>query len=223
MQELSPHILAAADSLWAYHHVSADLLPADIIFVLGSNDSRVAAYAAELYHRGLAPRIIFSGGVGRFTDGWTLSEAESFASIARAAGVPDEAILCECKARNTGENVRFSQQILLDEGYGLNLRVIALQKPYMERRTLATLEQQWPECRLQVSSPPCSFSAYLSPELSASFVLNAMVGDFQRILHYPSLGFSTPQPVTQEALDAFLQLVEKGYDSQLIEGVALPH
>ncbi|UQT44150.1 hypothetical protein M5E88_16460 [Akkermansia muciniphila] len=44
-----------------------ELRPAELIFILGSNDIRVAEYAAELYARKLAPLLLFSGGMGRFT------------------------------------------------------------------------------------------------------------------------------------------------------------
>ena len=47
----------AIEILWNYHHVGQELRPADLIFVLGSNDVRVAEYAAELYKRHLAPVI----------------------------------------------------------------------------------------------------------------------------------------------------------------------
>ena len=46
----------AIEILWEYHHVKQELRPADLIFILGSNDVRVAEYAAELYARKLAPR-----------------------------------------------------------------------------------------------------------------------------------------------------------------------
>lgn len=55
--------------LWDYHHVKQELRPAELIFILGSNDIRVAEYAAELYARKLAPLLLFSGGMGRFTGG----------------------------------------------------------------------------------------------------------------------------------------------------------
>ena len=100
--------------------------------------------------------------------------------------------------------------------------LIALQKPYMERRTLATLQAQWPEARVAVSSPPVTFRGYLTAELPQELVVSAMVGDFQRILEYPKQGFSTEQPVTPEAMQAFRTLVEAGYDSQLLKDVPLP-
>ena len=69
----------AIEILWDYHHVKQELRPADLIFILGSNDVRVAEYAAELYARKLAPLLLFSGGVGRFTGEWAVPEAELFA------------------------------------------------------------------------------------------------------------------------------------------------
>lgn len=45
--------------LWDYHHVKQELRPAEFIFILGSNDIRVAEYAAELYARKLAPLLLF--------------------------------------------------------------------------------------------------------------------------------------------------------------------
>lgn len=92
----------------------------------------------------------------------------------------------------------------------------------MERRTLATLQAQWPEPGVAVSSPPVSFREYLTPELPRELVVSAMVGDFQRILEYPRQGFSTEQPVTPEAMQAFRTLVEAGYDSQLLKGFPSP-
>lgn len=137
-------------------------------------------------------------------------------------GVPGDCILIENKSTNTGENVRFSRAVLEKAGIPEPSSIIALQKPYMERRTLATLQAQWPEVRVAVSSPPFSFREYLTRELPQDLVVSAMVGDFQRILEYPKQGFSTEQPVTPETMAAFRTLVEAGYGSQLLKGVPLP-
>lgn len=205
--------------LWDYHHVKQELRPAELIFILGSNDIRVAEYAAELYARKLAPLLLFSGGMGRFTGEWAVPEAELFAEEAMKKGVPGDCILIENKSTNTGENVRFSRAVLEKAGIPEPSSIIALQKPYMERRTLATLQAQWPEVRVAVSSPPFSFREYLTRELPQDLVVSAMVGDFQRILEYPKQGFSTEQPVPPEAMAAFRMLVEAGYGSQLLKGV----
>ncbi|PLX61493.1 MAG: hypothetical protein C0632_11615, partial [Vibrio alginolyticus] len=68
------------ETLWDYMQLKHELKPADCLFVMCSNDVRVAEHAANLYHQKLAPLIVFSGGEGRFTDGlFEKSEAETFA------------------------------------------------------------------------------------------------------------------------------------------------
>src|SRR3954470_15080530 len=100
---ITKETLAFAKTLWNYHHVNNQLEKADCILVLGSHDTRVADRAAELYLDGWAPIIIFSGGLGRLTEGmWTESEADLFAKIAIKKGVPKDAILIENKSTNTG-------------------------------------------------------------------------------------------------------------------------
>lgn len=59
----------AAQIIWKYHQLSYELVKADAIVVLGSHDLRVAGRGAELYLDGWAPHIIFTGNVGRHTDG----------------------------------------------------------------------------------------------------------------------------------------------------------
>lgn len=208
--------------LWDFHHVGHVPAPADLIFVLGSNDSRVAEYAAELYHRGMAPCIVFSGGVGRFTQGWQLSEAEIFARAAHRKGVPDSAILLESQATNTGENILFSREVIRHAGLPEPSLILALQKPYMERRTLATLEAQWSGPSFLISSPALTFEEYLTETLTRDFVINAMIGDFQRIIEYPKQGFSSSQEISEETMEAFRTLVRAGYSKQLLPGIPLP-
>ena len=68
-------------------------------------------------------------------------------------GVPRERILIETRSTNTGENVDFSRQLLAESGHHAERKAIAVQKPYMERRTLATFQQRWPELEVVVTSP----------------------------------------------------------------------
>lgn len=200
--------------LWYYHQVHHEPVVADLIFVLGSNDLRVADRAAELFHQGLAPRILFSGGTGRLTEGWTDTEAEQFAARARELGVPDEAILIENRSTNTGENIRFSRELLMEKGLDPK-SILAVQKPYMERRVLAAMEVQWPGVSLRVTSPRLSFADYCSEEIPEQLVIEAMVGDFQRILDYPALGFASVQEVPDEVMEAFENLRRQGFTGQL--------
>jgi len=210
-------ILGLAKRLWDYHHMDHALEKADCILVLGSHDTRVAKRAAELYLEGWAPMIIFSGGLGNFTkDMWTETEADLFAGIAKKMGVPEENILIENKSTNTGENIRFTQQLLARKNFDMKTFII-VQKPYMERRSYATFKKHWPDKKLIVTSPQISFDGYPTEEIPMDRVINIMVGDLQRIKFYPEKGFQIFQEIPPDVWNAYEQLVEKGFDKHLMK------
>ena len=72
------------------------------------------AMAADLYQRGLARRLILSGGVT--VPGTHLTEAEWFRDQLIERGVPADCILLEPRATNTAENVEFALPILAAHG-----------------------------------------------------------------------------------------------------------
>jgi uncharacterized SAM-binding protein YcdF (DUF218 family) len=183
---------ALAETLWNYHLMKQQLDAADAILVLCSHDERVAERAAQLFHEGWAPLVIFSGGRGAITKTlWSEPEAERFARIAFGLNVPRERILIEAQSTNTGENVVFTKRLLAERGLDLQ-KFILVQKPYMERRAFATFRKLWPEKDLIVTSPQVSFREYLDQyanrALSAADVVGIMVGDLQRIKIYPDRG-----------------------------------
>jgi uncharacterized SAM-binding protein YcdF (DUF218 family) len=159
---------------------------------------------------GWAPWIVFSGGLGNLTrDCWTRPEAELFAERAEALGVPRERILIENQSSNTGENICFTQRLLEERGISWESAIL-VQKPYMERRTWATARVYWPHKRLMVTSPPVSFEEYPNEEITPEAVIHIMVGDLQRIRHYPGKGFQVPQDIPESVWAAFERLV--GWD-----------
>jgi uncharacterized SAM-binding protein YcdF (DUF218 family) len=211
------HIDQLAQTIWDYHHLHHTLKPSDLILALGSNDVRVAEYAADLYLQGFAPLLMFSGNVGALTkEQFTKPEAEVFADIARNKGVPDEMILSEPESTNTGENIAFSRRVLAARGLAPS-RIILVQKPYMERRAFATFRQRWPEKEVLVTSPPIPFFEYFNELLPRDKVINIMVGDLQRIKFYPSLGFQIAQEIPDAVWEAYEQLVALGYDKHLMK------
>ncbi|EKO4004628.1 YdcF family protein [Vibrio fluvialis] len=205
---MSKHLYQHLETLWQYMQMGHQLNAADVIFVPGSNDTRVAEVAATLYHKGLAPLIVFSGGHGRFTDGiFEHSEAVTFAQVAKDCGVPSDALLLEPRSTNSGENVQFTYELLKKKGIEVR-KVILVQKPYMERRAYATFMKQWPgEIEsLQVTSTGDNFFDYLTEDLTLDFVLGALIGDFERIQHYPEKGYQIEQPIPPEAEAAYQAL-----------------
>jgi len=208
---------ALAKTIWDYHHLNHHLKKADCIFVLGSHDIRVAEYAADLFLQGFAPYIVFSGGLGSLTASiFKKSEAEIFADIAIAKGVPKDKIIIENKSTNTGENVRFTKEILKQRGLDFNFFIL-VQKPYMERRTYATFKKIWPEKEFIVTSPQINFVNYPNNEITKERVINIMVGDLQRIKVYPERGFQIFQEIPINVWEAYEKLVEYGFASHLIK------
>lgn len=198
------------------------LKKADVIFVLGNRDVRVAKYAAKLFKEGWAPLLLLSGsgnvhnhlpGREQFANS---TEAEVFAEIAKTEGVPSNAILIENKSQNTGQNYEFAIDLLRAHGVEPKI-VITVQKPYMERRTYATGKIWWPNLELIVTSPPISLADYPNESNRNEQWLHGMVGDLQRIIEYPKKGFQIPQEVPQEVRTAFQALVELGYTDKLIK------
>src|SRR5215213_7276310 len=217
---MDQQIYALAETLWNYHLMKHQIGTADAILVLCSHDERVAERAAQLFHEGWAPLVIFSGGQGAITRTlWNEPEAERFARIAASLNVPRESILIETESTNTGENVGFTKRLLAERGLDPQTFIV-VQKPYMERRAFATFRKLWPEKDLVVTSPEVSFREYLdgyaNRALSAADVVSIMVGDLQRIKIYPTLGYQIAQEIPHEVSSAFEELVRAGDDKYLI-------
>ena len=203
--------------LWDYHHVGHALRKSDVILVLGSHDTRVAERGADVFLEGWAPVFVFSGNLGALTsDLWTRPEAEIFAEVAEKKGVPRDRMLLETRSTNTGENVDFSRALLAERGIRPKT-AIAVQKPYMERRTLATFQKRWPELDLVVTSPQMDFDTYPDGTITRDAVIDIMTGDFQRIFVYAERGWQSPQEIPAEAMDAYENLVKAGYTQRLLK------
>lgn len=205
-----------AEKIWNFHRLHDDLRKSDVILTLGSHDLRVAEHGARLWLEGWAPWLVFSGGLGRLTRQiWSEPEAVKFAARARELGVPEERILIEDQATHTGENILFSRSLLIQKGITVKT-LILVQKPYMERRAYATCRKLWPEVLPVAASPEVSFYDYPNEEISMDDLIHIMVGDFQRILHYPALGYQIPQSPPADVMEAYHELVRLGYTRHLI-------
>jgi uncharacterized SAM-binding protein YcdF (DUF218 family) len=217
---MEPRIHELAQIIWHYHQLRHQLEPSDVILVLCSHDRKVAERGAQLFLDGWAPLLIFSGGLGSLTRKiWTDPEADQFARIAAAMGVPRDSILIENRSTNTGENITFTRQLLAEQQIDPQ-RFILVQKPYMERRSFATFRKLWPEKQVLVTSPQVALDEYLESyahrELSTDDVIGIMVGDLQRIRLYADRGFQIPQEMPPEVWSAYKELVAAGYDQHLI-------
>ena len=210
-----------AEKVWHYHQMKHRLEKADAILVLCSHDKRVAETGAQLFLDGWAPLLIFAGGLGSVTrEMWSEPEADQFAEIAIGMGVSRESILIENRSTNTGENIRFTRQLLAEKQIDPE-RFILVQKPYMERRSFATFRKMWPEKECIVTSPQVAFDEYLAgyanKEFSQDDVISIMVGDLQRIRLYPEKGYQIHQDIPPDVWSAYEELVRAGYTQRLVD------
>ncbi len=217
--EMDEETLRLARVVWDYHQLGHEPVPADAIVTLGTNDLRVAEFAAGLYRRGYGRLMILTGGVAHQGDllgtAWGKPEAEMFAEVAAACGVPREAMLLEPRAVNTAENLRFTRELLGERGIAPRNVVLAV-KPFMQRRVWATMAVEWPEMPATLASPKMSLDEYFTEDLPPEKVIHIMLGDLQRIWIYARRGWSAPQRIPPEVKRAYDGLVERGFTRQLI-------
>ena len=205
--------------IWDYLCLNQTLEKADCIVGFGNFNTDIARRAAELYHQGYAPKVLFTGGLGRNTEGLLPEpEAVRFAKVAMECGVPAADILIEDKSANTKENIEFTRCLLEREGIPHG-HILGVHQPFMERRITAAMGVYWPELRFSVTSPQVSISEYLSRAkdqgISENASISVIVGDFQRMDLYAKKGYQLPQYIPEEAWTAFRELVAMGYDKQL--------
>lgn len=205
--------------LWDYLCLNEPLEKADCIVGFGNFNTDIARRAAELYHAGFAPKILFTGGLGRNTEGLLPEpEAVRFARVAGEWGVPPEDIIIEAHSTNTAENILFTRRLLEELGLPHG-RILGVHQPFMERRITAAMGVYWPQARFSVTSPQVTIPEYLARAreqgVSEEASISVIVGDFQRMDVYGKKGYQLPQHIPEEAWQAFRLLVAMGYDSQL--------
>ena len=205
--------------IWDYLCLNEPLEKADCIVGFGNFNTDIARRAAELYQQGYAPKVLFTGGLGRNTEGLLPEpEAVRFARVAMDCGVPECDIILEPDSTNTKENIVFTRQKL--ESLGLpHGRILGVHQPFMERRIKAAMGVYWPELDFRVTSPQVTIPQYLEAAARQGVGPNAsisvIVGDFQRMDLYAKLGYQLPQRIPDRAWEAFHELVKLGYDKQL--------
>jgi uncharacterized SAM-binding protein YcdF (DUF218 family) len=207
---------ADAELIWDYHQMHHPLRPCAAAIGLGSHDLGVATLAADLYHAGLFPVLVFSGAnspttAARFPRG----EAVHYAERAIALGVPADAIIIEPRATNTGQNIEFSRAAFVAKGIDAE-SVMLVSKPYMQRRAYATARKLWPEADVVCVSENLSFHDYVKSIGEERLVIDMLVGDLQRVIEYPERGFAVVQDVPARVTDAYERLIAAEYDSRLM-------
>lgn len=128
--------------------------PVDAIIGFGHFDQRIATHCARLWRQGIAPRIIFTGGVGAGSADLDRPEAEAFAAQLQRdfPAIPSSAILLETQSTNTGENVRNLVKLAHQNACPLR-QVILVATPFRQRRVALTWSAQGPSESLWFNAP----------------------------------------------------------------------
>jgi uncharacterized SAM-binding protein YcdF (DUF218 family) len=214
---LAPTTRADVRTLWEYHRMHHEVVPADVGIGLGSHDLGVATYAAELYRRRIVPRLVFTGANSPTTAPiFPRGEAVHYREHAIGLGVPAEAIVLEPEARNAADNLRHSRRLLAGLGVTVG-SVLLICRPYQQRRAWATCRRVWPEVTVRCASAPLTLDEYVEAIGDPDRVITMLVGDTQRIWVYAQRGWAIEQPVPEEVRAAYERLVAAGHTGRLID------
>lgn len=123
------------------HHAEAIVVlgnrpPRDATGAVAPETARRVRRGVELYERGLAPRLVLTGGPA--PGGGT--EADVMAAYARELGVPEDAIVTEPRAHDTAENAGYSIALVCGGAATCTPDVIVVSSPYHLRRAVRLFE-----------------------------------------------------------------------------------
>lgn len=198
--------------LWRYMSSFNRQEKCDAIVVCCSYDLRVCDHACSLIKAGIADKLILSGNTGNWTKHiWSKPEAIVFRDRALSNGIDEKYMVIEEEATNFGENITFSKHLLPKAKI-----VTFVSKPSALLRVKLTVAAQWPEVTAYVSCPRIKFPDEISNVVGVLGVINEMVGDIDRVLKYPDLGFQTPHELPENILEAWHYLLEQGFTEHLM-------
>jgi hypothetical protein len=209
--------MCLAERLWEYLRIGVPPQPAECLLVFGGHDLGVAERAAELFAEGIAPFVVVSGGSRAVPDGSEFTtEADAIADVLLRRDVPKDSIALERVASNTSENFWLSAELLRDLGRDPQ-RFLIVQKPYGERRTLATARKRWPGKQVAVTSQRIEFDDYCAGGIPVSRILSMLAGEALRLEAYAAKGLiDLNEPVPTELLRAARALQIAGFNNRAV-------
>ncbi|WP_240416789.1 YdcF family protein [Paenibacillus periandrae] len=128
------------DCISDFMFFETELGKSDVILIPGASHPQLMEGAAMLYHQGIAPLLLPSGGATQHVE---TTEWEFLRNVGVSLGVPPEAILKEDKATNTFENARLSLEVLHQQEIHPK-KVVLVCKNYHARRALLTYQFVFP-------------------------------------------------------------------------------
>lgn len=213
---IPPAILAAARRVLAYLAATDPLppQPADAVLGFGVFDLELPRFCGELHLRGLAARIVFTGGLGAGTGMLGAPEADAWRAELRRVypEIPDNIVILENRSTNTAENIRFTADLLARDHPSLTFEAglrtaIIVASPSRLRRVQLTLRHLHPALRTYRQLPPFTFERELAlyTQNNVNYLAH-LVGELDRLIDYPARGWIASEPLPSEISAAHAEL-----------------
>lgn len=208
MPSPTAEVVSAARQALAYLAATDPLpaAPSNAILGFGVFDLRLPVFCGSLYRRGLAPKIIFTGGLGAGTGNLGKPEADAWhAALLRAdPAIPAADVILENRSTNTAENIAFTAALLARDHPGLTFggglrRIIVVASPSRLRRVGLTLRQTQPALEITRQLPAFSLEGeWAIYGLQGIDYVAHLAGELDRIVSYPARGWSASEPLPPE-------------------------
>ncbi len=210
--------LRRAAEIWDYFASFRGVAASDAVVVCCSYDLRVCDHACDLVDSGVADTLLLSGKHGGWTRHlWSEPEAEVFRKRALANGMPEGRILLETEATNFGENIRYARNLIPEA------RIVTfVTKPNSLLRAKLTAAAQWSGVTAYVSCPELAFPAEVSEVIGLWGVINEMVGDIERIMRYPALGYQAEHQLPPAIVEDWRYLRAAGFSHHCLADARQP-
>lgn len=190
------------------------LQKADVIIGFGHFDMNIPKRCCELYLDGMGRKIVFTGGVGAGSADFKNAEAIEFFHYAQKffPQIPPEDIIIEDKSTHTGENVRFSMQILKEKLPGFDFETgiqsaILVATPARQYRVYLTVKQHLPHIDLINLPPELSYDDnVLNFHDKAEDFNKQLTGEIYRLIEYPVKGLCAPVIIPANITDQYKKL-----------------
>jgi hypothetical protein len=185
------------------------ITPCDVVIGFGHFDLGIPRYCVDLYIRGFAKWIIFTGGVGTGSADFKYAEGIEFLNEAKKL-VPgiEKYIIVESKSTHTGENVQFTKEVLerdipelaFDKGIK---SAILVSSAYRQRRVYLSCLKQLPGVNGINAPVKTTFEREISIfESKGQDLISFLPGEIDRLVNYAEKGFIEKEEVPAEILKA---------------------
>lgn len=218
---ISENYMADVKVLSNYMMKKDKLKKSDVVICCGCADVHVAEYACKLFLNSYADYIIFTGSSGKLSSKiFDKSEAEKFAEIALSLGIPQNRILIENKSTNTGDNLRFSKQIMDSNNINYN-NIIITGGVLHGMRFYAAAKTIFKDSNIIISTYDVDIKSFFEfyEKLGVSEYENIciLVSDIYKMITYPDKGWQIKVDIPKKVINSYKNLIKLGYDKYMKE------